>query len=153
MISWKLKKKKLNEVKLYDKNPRRITEKGMKDLKKSIGKFGLAEPVVVNTNGIIIGGHARYLALKEQGIKEFDCYIPDRELTEDELKELNVRLNKNIAGEFDFDILANEFDLDNLLEWGFEKEEFGLDYEPINKEKEIEELNTEHECPKCGYKW
>jgi len=125
-MNWKLTKKKLSEVKPYDKNPRQMTKKGMEDLHKSIDKFGLAEPIVINTDGIIVGGHARFLVLKERGAKEFDCYIPDRELSEKEVQELNVRLNKNIAGEFDFDILANEFELNDLLEWGFEEKELDL---------------------------
>ena len=81
---------------------------------------------MINKGGVIIGGHARYLALKNKNVKEADCYIPDRELTEQELKELNVRLNKNIAGEFDFDVLANEFELNDLLGWGFEEKELDL---------------------------
>lgn len=125
-MNWKLTKKKLSEVKPYDKNPRQMTKKGMEDLHKSIDKFGLAEPIVINTDGIIVGGHARFLVLKERGAKEFDCYIPDRKLSDKEVQELNVRLNKNIAGEFDFDILANEFELTDLLEWGFEEKELDL---------------------------
>ena len=125
-MKWKLVKKKLSEVKPYSKNPRQMTKKGMEDLHKSSDKFGLAEPIVINTDGVVIGGHARLLALKEKGTKEFDCYIPDRKLTEKELQELNVRLNKNIAGEFDFDILANEFEFEDLLEWGFDKIELGM---------------------------
>jgi len=79
--------------------------------------------------------------------------MPSRELTLKEVKELNVRLNKNIAGEWDYDILADEFETLNLLEWGFKEKELDLDYNPIYKEKEIDELNIEHECPNCGYKW
>lgn len=154
-MNWKLETKNISDVKPYGNNPRRITEKGMKDLKKSIGKFGLAEPIVINTDGTIIGGHARYLALKEKGVKEFDCYIPDRELTEDELKELNVRLNKNIAGEFDFDILANEFELDMLLDIGFTEFELGKGeiFNPVGIEEQGKLDQKEPKfvvCPHCG---
>ena len=125
-MNWRLAEKKLDEIKVFDKNPRRITEKGLKDLKTSIDKFGLAEPIVLNTDGTIIGGHARYYALKEQGKDVADCYIPDRRLKAKEVKELNIRLNKNIAGEWDFDILAGEFEVDDLLDWGFGGIEFGI---------------------------
>jgi len=57
---------------------------------------------------------------------EIDVRVPDRELSIDEARELNVRLNKN-AGQWDFDILANNFELDDLLEWGFDKGELDLD--------------------------
>ena len=112
----------------------------MADLHKSIDKFGLAEPIVINTDGVVIGGHARLLALKEKGTKEFDCYIPDRKLTEKELQELNVRLNKNIAGEFDFDILANEFELTDLLDWGFEEKELDLSLWNDTPEEKLDEV-------------
>jgi hypothetical protein len=122
-MNWKIERRQLDTITEYPHNPRVITKKGLADLKRSIDKFGLAEPLVINTDGILIGGHARYQVLKSQGVTEVDAYVPERELSEEEYRELNVRLNKNIAGEFDFDILANEFDLPDLIEWGFEETE------------------------------
>jgi ParB-like chromosome segregation protein Spo0J len=69
-MKWKLVTRKLSELKPYEKNPRKMTEKGMKDLHKSIDSFGLAEPIVINTDNTIIGGHGRFYALKEKGVKE-----------------------------------------------------------------------------------
>jgi|WetSurMetagenome_2_1015567.scaffolds.fasta_scaffold20719_2 ParB-like chromosome segregation protein Spo0J len=126
-MNWKFETRKLADIKPWDKNPRKITEKGLKDLTASITRFGLPEPIVLNTDGTIIGGHARFLALKKQGATEAFCAIPDKPLTEKQLTELNIRLNKNIAGEFDWDILANEFEVDDLIEWGFDEEELGID--------------------------
>ena len=57
---------------------------------------------------------------------EIDVRVPDRELSIDEVRELNVRLNKNM-GEWNFDTLANNFELDDLKEWGFEDSELDLD--------------------------
>ena len=154
-IEWHIEKRKVADLKEYEHNPRRITEKGFEDLKKSIDKFGLAEPLVIQPSGLIIGGHARYQVLKSKGIQEADCYVSDRELNEKEMQELNIRLNKNIAGEFDWDILANEFKIPELKEWGFEEFELGglIEFLPKNNEKEIDELLTENKCPKCGYEW
>jgi DNA modification methylase len=136
-IKWHLEQKKIEELKPFENNPRNITEKGLKDLSESIDRFGLAEPIVINTDNTIIGGHARYFALKERGEKECKCYIPNRKLTTKEVKELNVRLNKNIAGEWDFDILANAFEFDDLLEWGWEENELDINLwkEEIDEEK------------------
>ena len=151
-MNWKLKKIKVSDLKEFKGNPRNLTEKGMADLKKSITKFGIAEPIVCNTDLEIIGGHARKKTLEDLQIKEVDCYIPNKKLSKQEVKELNIRLNKNIAGEFDFDILANEFEMPDLKEWGFEEWELGIDNNP--KEKEVnEDIETENECPKCHYKW
>jgi DNA modification methylase len=127
-MEWHIEKRKLTDLIPYKHNPRKITEKGKADLKKSIDKFGLAEPIVINTDNVIIGGHARYFVLQERGDTECECYVPERQLTEQECKELNIRLNKNIAGEFDWDILANEFELEDLKEWGFDDKELSLGF-------------------------
>ncbi len=119
-MEWELVKKKVAELKEWKKNPRALTEKGIKDLTESIRKFGIAEPIVINTDGAICGGHGRKKVLELENIKEVDCYQPLKKLLPKQFEELNIRLNKNIAGEFDFDILANEFEIDDLINWGFE---------------------------------
>jgi len=123
-IKWNLINKKLSELKEFSDNPRALTQKGLKHLEVSIKKFGIAEPLVINTNGVICGGHGRKKILEKLGIKSVDCYVPEKQLTEKEFKELNIRLNKNIAGEFDFKIFADKFDIGDLEEWGFDKDDF-----------------------------
>jgi ParB-like chromosome segregation protein Spo0J len=119
-------------------------------LSTSIEHFGLAEPIVINIDNIIIGGHARYFVLQKNGETECKCYIPSRKLSAKEVKELNVRLNKNIAGTWDFDMLANEFDLPDLLEWGFKEGELGI-FEPATEsgQGKLDE-KKKHICPNCG---
>lgn len=147
-ISWKIEKRKLDQLNPYEHNPRKLTDKGMADLKRSIDKFGLDEPIIINQDNTIIGGHARYFTLlKMDNITSIDCYVPDRMLTPKEVQELNIRLNKNIAGEFDFDILANEFELPDLLEWGFKEKELDPD---LWNEKTIEELDEIPEIEKTA---
>lgn len=124
-MKWHLEKVKITQLKEFDKNPRQLTEKGLSDLRKSIERFGIAEPLVVDTDFTICGGHGRLKILQELNIKEVDCYLPDKKLTAKQFKELNIRLNKNQAGQFDFDILANEYEFEDLLEWGFEEKELG----------------------------
>src|SRR3990167_1085583 len=99
-MNWHIKKRKLSDLKPYPDNPRIIKGKPFEDLKKSVDKFGLAEPLCVNTDLTIIGGHARYYALEAQGATELDCYMPERQLNDKEVQELNIRLNRNIAGEW-----------------------------------------------------
>lgn len=137
-IKWSSINKLLEDLKPYETNPRDITKDGIKDLTTSLDKFGLAKPIVINTDNTIIGGHARVLVLKEQGETECNCYIPNRKLTKAEVKELNVRLNKNIAGRWDFDILANNYEFDELLNWGFNDGEL-IGFEPTSS-KVIEEF-------------
>jgi len=127
-INWTLQQFRLDELTDYYKNPRSLSEKEFKQLKTSLDKFGMIDKPIVNADSAhtIIGGHQRKHVLEATGVKEIECWIPDRELSDKEVEELNIRLNKN-TGSWDFDVLANEFELDDLLDWGFDKGELDLD--------------------------
>mgnify|MGYP003152744140 FL=1 len=116
------------DLKPANYNPRQISATDYDALKDSISKFGMAEPVVVNSNpdreGIVIGGHQRLRACMDLGIKEVPCFLVN--LDEKDERELNIRLNRN-HGEFDFDALANHFDVGDLLDWGMSARELELD--------------------------
>src|SRR3990167_8582949 len=131
-LVWTSEKRSLSDLIPAEYNPRQMTEKQAKDLQTSLERFSLADPIVINSNNRIIGGHMRYQILKGKGIDSVDVRIPSRELNEQEEKELNIRLNRNL-GEWDFDKLAN-FDEDFLKDIGFESEEldkiFQLDMNP-----------------------
>ena len=131
-IEWKSEKRLLKDLIPAPYNPRQLTEKQAKDLNQSLTKFNLADPVVINSNNTIIGGHQRINILKTQGVEEVDVRVPDKILTAEEERELNLRLNKNL-GEWDFDMLAN-FDEDMLKDVGFDSKEldniFQLDTKP-----------------------
>ncbi len=117
----------IGDLKFADYNPRQITERQVEDLKKSIEQFGVVEPVVANSNpermNIIVGGHQRVRILTILGHTEVPVFYVN--LDEAKEKELNVRLNKN-TGSFDWDKLANNFDVEDLKTWGFTDGELGL---------------------------
>mgnify|MGYP001210697346 CR=1 FL=1 len=129
-IIWHNERRAIRELIPYEVNPRQITDKQAKDLKASLARFGIADPIIINTDNMIIGGHQRMKILETllgyEPDFQIDVRVPDRELSIDEVRELNVRLNKNVA-EWDFDTLANNFELDDLLDWGFDKKELDLD--------------------------
>jgi ParB-like nuclease domain len=163
MIKWTVESRKLSELKAYEKNPRRITEKGLSDLIKSLELFGLAEPIVINRDDTIVGGHARVQALKRVKGKaaKVEVYVPDRLLDEKEVQELCVRLNKNVAGQFDFEMLGNEYDPRDLVAWGFSEEELGFG-EPEGEEQKAGGDAADSEgadddriikCPKCKHEF
>ncbi len=105
-------------------NPRKISAKEREELTKSIQHFGRVEPVIVNTGArknCVIGGHQRIKIYADLGITEIEAKVPSRELTEDEEKELNLRLNKN-QGSWDEELLKL-MDLNMLLDVGFGDEE------------------------------
>ena len=126
-INWTLRQFNIDELTDYYKNPRSLSDKEFKQLKTSLDKFGMIDKPIVNADSAntIIGGHQRKHVLEASGVKEIECWIPDRELSDKEVEELNIRLNKN-TGSWDFDALANEFDLGELLDWGFSEKELGI---------------------------
>ena len=126
-ILWHVEKRKVKDLKPFDKNPRIISELGLDDLKKSFDEIGFAQPVNINVDNTILSGHARVLQLLRENVAEIDCYVPDRKLTPHQEEAVIIRMNKNIAGQWDFEILKNEFDFADLDEWGFDEDEFKID--------------------------
>lgn len=130
-IIWHTERRKLGDLIEWDKNPRQLTTHDAEHLKKSLNNFGIADPLIINTDNRIIGGHMRRRIILQNGYKPndlVDVRVPDRTLTEREAEELAIRLNKN-SGSWDFDALANTFEFDDLIEWGFSDEELkGLDF-------------------------
>lgn len=133
--------KKISDLKPADYNPRYIKDDDFARLKQNLDDFDIVEPVVINGNAkrknVIIGGHQRVRAAQELGFKEIPCIVLDLPLEKE--KELNVKLNK-YTGHFDFDKLANEFDMEKLIEWGFEKDIFG-EWEPGGAVDKVEETS------------
>jgi len=128
-----LEKIKISKLKAATYNPRQISTKQYNDLKKSLDKFGVVDPIIINKDYTVIGGHQRLKICKELKHKEIGCIILD--LDKEDEKELNIRLNKN-TGEFDMDILANEFDIDNLVDWGFKHIDLGLNVDKIQEDND-----------------
>lgn len=134
--------KKLSDLKPAPYNPRCSTKKQEKHLQESLSKFGVVEPIIFNKQtGYIVGGHFRVRELKKLGYKEVECVIVD--LNEADEKELNIRLNAN-TGEWDWDALANEWDVEELAEWGLDIPNFEID-----EEKEQTDLS---DIIEVGYK-
>jgi len=147
-ISWTTNKRKITDLKPSEYNPRQASEKEVKDLTLSLERFSLADPIVINKDNTIIGGHFRLKILQDKGVEEVDVRVPDRQLTHEEEKELNLRLNKNL-GQWNLDMLAN-FDEELLKVVGFSSEEldeiFDLNAEEPEKfdlKKELERLKID----------
>jgi ParB-like chromosome segregation protein Spo0J len=117
----KVDKVKISEVKTNPKNPRLIKDDKFKKLVKSIQEFPQMlelRPIVVDENNIVLGGNMRLKACKEAGMKE--VFIVKAEgLTEQQKDEFIVKDNVGF-GEWDWDMLANEWDVDQLTEWGLD---------------------------------
>lgn len=118
MINWHLEKRKISELKNWDKNPRTISEKAFKELEQSVDTLGNFEPLVINVDGTVIAGNQRLRLEMKKGNSEVDVYVPERELSEEEVKKIGVISNRH-SGDWDMDILANEFE-DILKELNFD---------------------------------
>ena len=101
------KKIKISELIPADYNPRKALKPGDKEyekIKRSIEEFGYVDPVIVNKDMTIIGGHQRVTVLQDLGYDEIDCVVIDIDKTRE--KALNVALNK-ITGEWNKELLAD----------------------------------------------
>ena len=141
--------RKISELKFAEYNPRTISKKQFKDLKASLSKFGLIDPIIINSSkdrhNIIIGGHQRSRAWLDLGNDTIPCVILDLPINDE--MELNLRLNKN-GGKFDDDLLLNYFDEELLTEVGFTENDFNINLDKY-EDNAIAEA-TKDVCEACG---
>lgn len=144
-----IESRKISELKFAEYNPRTISKKQFKDLKASLKKFGLIDPIIINSSkdrhNIIIGGHQRSRAWLDLGNDTIPCVILDLPINDE--MELNLRLNKN-GGKFDDDLLLNYFDEEVLLEVGFTQNDFNINLDKY-EDNAIAEA-TKDVCEYCG---
>lgn len=135
---------KIADVQFADYNPRKLTNDQFEHLKKSLDRFGFVDPVIINRHpermNVLVGGHQRTRTWEKMGNSTVPAVFVELDIEKE--KELNVRLNKN-TGEWDFDMLANYFETDDLIDWGFSEEElFGNE-----EELEPEETTGDDDIP------
>lgn len=116
-----IKTVKLSEVKTNPNNPRIIKDDKFGKLVKSIQEFPKMleiRPIVVNSDMVVLGGNMRLKACKEAGLKEVPIIFAD-DLTEDEQRQFIIKDNVGF-GEWDWDMIANEWDEVQLQDWGLD---------------------------------
>jgi len=134
---------KLSEIKSNPNNPRVIKDHKFEKLKKSISEFPKMmelRPMVINEDNIVLGGNMRLKALKDLGYKE----VPEEwvkrasDLTEEETRRFIIADNVGF-GEHDWEMLANEWDTEELEDWGLE----GFPFEEVTELEAEEDDYTE----------
>lgn len=152
----------LSDIKANSKNPRIIKDEAFKKLCESIKRdpeFMTLRPIVVDDEGIILGGNMRYRAIKELGMKD----VPDgwivkaSNLTAEQRKRFILVDNapRGMAGDWDFDMLANEWELSELKALGFDLADFGMDLDMntgLTDEDDVPET-PEEPITKAGDLW
>jgi hypothetical protein len=137
-----VKKVKISEIKTNPKNPRLIKDDKFKKLVKSIQEFPQMlelRPIVVDENNIVLGGNMRLKACIEVGLKEV-YIVQAADLTEEQKNEFIVKDNVGF-GEWDWDVLANEWEAVKLEEWGLDVWQLNMD----NDFEDAEDIITNNE--------
>jgi len=138
-----IKTMKVSQIKANPNNPRTIKDDKFNKLVQSIKEFPEmleARPIVVNPDMVVLGGNMRLKALKEAGVKEAPVYVA----TWDEIKQREFIIKDNVGfGEWDWDLIANEWDSEELEAWGLDlpgfdisSEEFGEGFSLPDGDKE-----------------
>lgn len=152
-LAWKTEQRRVNDLLPQEVNPRLISDKQLRDLKKSLKKFNLVEIPAIDLDGTILAGHQRIKVLKLLGRGEefIDVRIPNRKLTKEEADEYIIGSNA-LGGDWDFEKLKL-FDFDLLLEagmdevelvsfWDTEKEVIDDNFDPEKELRDITEPQT-----------
>lgn len=117
----KIKQVKIGLLKASEYNPRKISDREFSNLLSSLREHSLVQPLIANSNParaeIVIAGHQRLRAAKELGYKTVPVIYLN--LDEEHERRLNLKLNR-ISGEFDTELLLKHFDIETLMEVGFD---------------------------------
>lgn len=147
-LNWVTSTVTIDELKEYKNNPRTISKADFDRLVRDIKLDGYHRRILVDYDNAIVGGHSRKKALLAAGLKKTDqieVLKASRPLTATEFKRLNIKDNLSF-GDFDVDILANNFELSDLAEWGMNIDD--LNFPIIEDINEIEEeLLTQDDLP------
>ena len=151
---------KLSDLKPVSWNPRAISDRALSGLKKSIERFGLVQPIIVNSHDgamTVVGGHQRIKAMIDLGETETDVIIVD--LPPAEEKALNVALNSQaISGDWtaELDDILNDIKVelpDVYVDLLLADLELKVVTPPDEFKEYGEDIETDYQCPKCGYSW
>ena len=144
---------KLSAIKRNPNNPRILKDDKFAKLTQSIKDFPQMldiRPIVVNDDMIVLGGNMRLKACKEVGLKEVPV-IKVSDLTEEQQREFIIKDNVGF-GEWDWDLLANDWDVDLLGAWGLDIDFSDDDNKGLTDEDDVPEV-TEEVTSKAGDIW
>ena len=139
----------IKEIKENENNPRYIRDTKFKKLVKSIKDFPEMlefRPIIVDEDMVILGGNMRLKACKSAGLNKVWVDIV-KGWSEKQKQEFIIKDNSSF-GEWDWDLLANEWDVYELNEWGLSLPEFKPNNIEVNEA--IEVTNQGDKCPECG---
>lgn len=134
---------KINDIHINPKNPRYIKDDRFRLLVKNLKEFPKMmklRPIIIDDKGMILGGNMRHLAMIELGYKEIPegWVLVASELTEEERKRFKI-LDNVPFGNWDYEILANEWDIEDLKDWGVNLDDIDRNVPGIEDYSEMDE--------------
>jgi hypothetical protein len=132
-------------------NPRKINRKAYDSLKQSLKDFPEMKsirPIVVDENLTILGGHQRIYALKDLGYT--DVLVTQVFGLSDKQKREFIIKDNAAAGDWDSDIMANQWDMDELINWGVPDFDLGKIKDVGDDPASKDDKSKVHLCPGCG---
>ena len=148
-IAWHTEKRKVKELIPFSKNPRTLSDIQLAGLKRSLKKFNIAELPCINTDGTLVAGNQRVLALSLLGRseEEIEVRVPNRKLTKKEFNDYLLTSNRS-GGSWDFEKLGIDFEIEELLTAGFDSLDLSNIYDD-NLEILDDEFDEEKELEKA----
>lgn len=143
----KTKKVKISDVKVNPNNPRLIKDDKFAKLVKSIQDFPQMmelRPIIIDENNVIQGGNMRFKALQHLGFKDIpDTWVKQgKDLTPEQWREFVIKDNVGF-GEWDFEQLTNEWDTEQLSDWGLDVPQWVAGMDENNMTDEDVDLGEE----------
>jgi ParB-like chromosome segregation protein Spo0J len=156
--------KKVADLIPYAGNPRK-NDHAVAPAAAIIKRFGFRVPLLIKSDDEVIDGHLRLKAAVKLGYEEVPCIIVD-DMSDNDIRALRISVNK-LAEKADWDDELLKLELDELELAGISLEEIGFELGEVGELpaedeevdspedfKEVDEgIETDHECPKCGYRW
>jgi DNA modification methylase len=145
-LVWKTERRRVSDLVPNEKNPRTMSPKQIEDLKKSLKKFNLVEIPVIDTDNKVIAGHQRLMVLKllDRGEERIEARVPNRKLTKQEYDQYLLASNR-VHGDWDWDKLAENFDIDVLLASGFDDTDMSHLFDDVDVEDDEFDVDKEVE--------
>ncbi len=145
-LQWHTETRKVSALIPNDKNPRTMSPKQVEDLKKSLKKFNLVEIPVVDRDNKVIAGHQRLMVMKLLGREneEIEVRVPNRMLTKSEYDQYLLTSNR-VHGDWDWEKLAANFDMDTLLTSGFDDADLSHIFDDLEVEDDEFDIDKELE--------
>lgn len=139
-LLWTTEMRKVGDLKDHPDNPRTLSKKSHADLLMSFDEFDYVELAAVDADNVIIAGHQRIHIMLELGWtdKEIEVRVPNRKLSDKERRKYLIISNK-VKGDWDYDVLADRWDVEELFESGFTEQDLLGHFPEEEEEEELDE--------------